>query len=155
MTQERHRQRAEKTLEDINAALPGNDPDVQRAIDAVRESTPGHVITALEEEGLFDEMLERMKTRFGGRPLHDIETAELVRSARDSADAVRGIKPLSRPAPEFPQPRVTSTASEDAASLAMGHLTETVAAWEAGDTTAAEAVHAAKEVLQDKDGLTP
>src|SRR5699024_9415457 len=43
-----------------------HDPDVRRAVDAVRQTTPNYLLTALGAQGLLDAMLKRIEDRLGG-----------------------------------------------------------------------------------------
>lgn len=154
MTRERRQQRNDEIIARTNTAMPAVDPDVQRAVDAVRASTPGTVISMLEDRGLFAAMLEKMQSRFGGRPLGGIRTEELVQIARDSVDEALGFEPLARPAAEFPQPEITSD-DEGTAAASMEQLERTVHAWRAGDLSPSESLRNAQRILSAGDEFTP
>lgn len=135
-------------MDRIDRDIPAVDPDVERAIEAVRNSTPGHVIDQLEAEGLFDNMLTLMKHRFGGRPLETIATTELTEIARDSVDETLGFAPLTRtPVQEFPSPWVTEQTPESMAVAVMEQLSETISAWQTGKIDALTAATKAEEIL--------
>lgn len=149
MTEQR-RQRISETLAQIDALNGYDDPDIQRAVEAVRESTPGTVITMLEERGMFEAMLEKMCDRFGDRDLGAIRTREIVQIARDSVDETLGMEPLSRAASEFPKPLRDSSA--DVAALEL--VEQAVQGWRRGDASAQEALTETREALRRNRDFT-
>lgn len=151
MTQDHREQRANETLAQIDALNGYHDPDIQRAVAAVRESTSGAVITSLEEQGMFETMLAKMCDRFGDRDLASIRTPEIVQIARDSVDETLGIEPLVRAATAFPQPVVSSLAE----AAVLEQVEQAVQAWRAGDVNAQEAMEEAREALEKGRDFTP
>lgn len=150
MTKHPREQRIKRVLEGIDAALPAEDPEALRAVEAVRSSSPNHVITLLEEKGLLDEMLEAMTTRFRGRPLETISSEELIQIARDSVDETMGIEPLQREHTAFPEPRVSNLTPDGRAHQVMTQVAEIVDAWRSEESTALEAAASIEESLHGK-----
>lgn len=152
MTNHSREQRIKRVLEGIDAAIPAEDPEALRAVEAVRSSTPKHVITLLEDKDLLDKMLDTMASHFQGRPLEDISSEELVQIARDSVDETMGIEPLQREHVAFPAPRVSGLTRDSKADQLMHHIAEIVDAWRRADATALEAAARVEETLHGKRG---
>lgn len=147
LTEHPREERIKRVLTDIDTALPVTSPHAERAVEAIRTSTPNHVITRLEEKGLLDDMLGNMMTRFQGREIADITTTELVQIARDSVDQTTGIEPLQRDALTFPDPVVSDLTPEGQALRFMRDATEVVHDWERGKVTALEAAEQVEIIL--------
>lgn len=143
-------QRIKRILENIDTAIPITDPHAERAVEAVRRSTPKHVITSLEEKGLLSEMLSNMTTRFDGRALTTISSTELIQIARDSVDETMGIEPLQRNDQEFPEPHVSDLTPEGQALQVMRQIAEVVERWKQGTLTPPEALVEAEEIVHGK-----
>lgn len=142
--------RIKRVLADIDTAIPSTDPHAERAVEAIRTSTPNHVITSLEEKGTLDKMLEAMTTRFRGRRIADITTTELVQIARDSVDETMGIEPLQRDPQAFPEPRVSELTPEGQALRFMRNAAEVVNDWQDGKVTALAAAEQVERMLHGK-----
>lgn len=147
LTEHPREERIKRVLTDIDTALPLTSPHAERAVEAIRTSTPNHVITRLEEKGLLDDMLGNMMTRFQGREIEDITTTELVQIARDSVDQTMGIEPLQRDPLAFPAPVVSDLTPEGQALRFMRNTAEVVYDWKAGKTTALEAAEQVEKIL--------
>lgn len=158
MTLDPHNRRLTRLVSQLDNSRTLDDPHVQRALDAVRRATPSRVITRLQEEKLLDVMLENMRTRFAGRPLESIPTAELIDIARDSVDESLGIEPLTRQATTIPLPHVSdrhleSRAEQSAEALAdevMHRLDGVLAEWRSGEIAASEATVRAEKILRNE-----
>lgn len=150
MTNDPRDQRIKRILENIDTAIPATDPHAERAVEAVRRSTPTHVITALEKKGLLSDMLSKMTTRFEGRALKTISTTELIQIARDSVDETMGIEPLQRSNQEFPEPQVSDLTPEGQALHEMRQIAEVVERWNHGTVVPLEAAAEIEEIVQGK-----
>lgn len=147
LTEHPREERIKRVLTDIDTALPVTSPHAERAVEAIRTSTPNHVITRLEEKGLLDEMLGNMMTRFQGREIADITTTELVQIARDSVDQTMGIEPLQRDPFTFPGPVVSDLTPEGQAVRFMRDAAEIVQDWKDGKVAALEAAEQVAKIL--------
>lgn len=123
-----------------------HDYEVHRAVDAVRNSTPGYLFTALETQGLLEAMLHRVRERLGARPLNTIPTSELSRIGYEAVNETLGI---TSEHPGFPEPkkhRATPTPTD-----VMRSVREATAAWESGEVTAELALRRITEIThQDR-----
>lgn len=146
MTQEPRKQWEQQILEQIERDIPAVDPDVQRAVEAVRNSTPNHLINVLEGDGLLEDMLKRMRQRFDGRPLSSISNIELIQIARDSVDETIGITPPER-STAFPHPLVLEQTPERMATEVMEQVANTVRAWKTGEIDVLAAATQVEEII--------
>lgn len=125
------------------------DAHTQRAINAVRDSSPEHLLAILEEEDLFDVMLDRMKPRFNGRPLHTITTPELTHIARDAIDETLGLRtPTPPPAPHAHQEPPENPPEPHPAERTMTQLARIVNTYTTGGTSATQALAAVHQTLR-------
>lgn len=158
----RHDTRVRRTLSaDTDNDLDPTDPEIQRVLDAIHESSPSSFIAALDDDGLHA-MLHRMVQGFNGRPLDEIPRSELVDIARTAVDEALDLPPLpthsSRPnAPAIPKldpppssrnarpaPEVLDIAT---ATIRMSRVAVTVQAWRDGAVDAAEAAAETRRIL--------
>lgn len=140
---------------DADRPYVDDDPEVQRAIDAVRESTPEAIITVLDDQGLFDAMLERMRARFRGRILGSIRTHELTQIARESVNSTLDISTPPQEVEEFPAPEVIPNPEDTQDEALIQTIEQVLRARARGEVSAHDALTEIREALHDESDQAP
>lgn len=150
MTGQSRDERIKQVLTDIDRALPATSPQADRAVEAIRASTPNRVITDLDDRGLLGNMLEGMANRFRGRAIADISTTELVQIARDSADETMGIEPIKRNPQRALVSENSELAAEGEAARFLAQIASVIHSWESGKVGALTAAEQVEKFLHRK-----
>lgn len=136
-------------IEAFNAAMDAERAPVDRTMSALYDAAPRRVFDEIERDGKTDELMVRLETKLGRRPLDSFAYGDLVAIAREAIDELRGITPPPRQATAFPKPLSMEEVAERAATEQLTTVRGIMQRWETGELAATAALDALRRHMEE------